>query len=181
MATPGPALDRTRSAHDFGADLTAGSGAVGVSTTVVCSVRISSATSSSLGPSVIGEDVIASPATGGTSCFSAAGGDALDFGKPGMLGTAIAVLVFLRACDCVGVIFGENTGACAGVAGVETCVKSLSDGACEVAGVSGSDGAAIVDVSEGCSSAAACSCIRSTSGVPALAGKATESSDLCRF
>lgn len=62
----------------------------------------------------------------------------------------MAVLVSRRACeDCwVGVGFGEDVCACAGVAGVETLVKSLSDGAWEVAGVSGSDGAAIVEASD---------------------------------
>lgn len=96
-----------------------------------------------------------------------------------MFGTAIAVLVSLRACVCVGVAFGEEKDACAGVAGVETCVNSLSEGACEVAGVSGSDGAAIVDVSEGGSSTAVCSC--PSSAVPSLAGNATAAMVLCRF
>lgn len=60
----------------------------------------------------------------------------------------MAVRVSRRARDgCwVGVGLGEGTGACAGVT-VEL-VKSLSDGAWEVAGVSGSEGAAMVETSD---------------------------------
>jgi hypothetical protein len=48
----------------------------------------------------------------------------------------------------VGVGLGEEVGARAGVTGVDTLTKSLSDGAWEVAGVSGSDGAAMVEASD---------------------------------
>ena len=69
---------------------------------------------------------------------------------------------------CVGVAFvGDVATTCAGVAGVETCEKSLSDGACDVAGVSGSDGAAIVEASEATSSGV-CSC--ASSSINALDG-----------
>ena len=143
---------RTKSAHDLGADFGAGVSFGASASEAGCICEVSVFSSSAFG-------VCSSFVLVGVSCFTVAGGEAsLSFGSPGMFGTAMAVRVSLRACCCcVGVGFGEVVGACAGVAGVETCVKSLSDGACEVAGVSGSDGAAMVDVSEGGSSAeAAC-------------------------
>lgn len=78
-----------------------------------------------------GVGVTASPADDdGDACvLSAAGGEAFGFGKPGIFGTAMAVRVSFRWCVCVGVVFGGDSGACAGVAGVDTCVKSLSEGA----------------------------------------------------
>ena len=81
--------------------------------------------------------------------LSPAGGDGFGLPKPGMFGTAIAVRVSFRAC-CgeTGAVFVGVSVICAGVGGADACVKSLSDGACEVAGVSCSDGAAMVDDSD---------------------------------
>lgn len=72
--------------------------------------------------------------------------------------------------------------------GVETCVKSLSDGAWDVAGVSRADVAATVDVSDAGSSAftlVACSgdasdCCTSLEALERY-GRATVSFDLVRF
>lgn len=72
--------------------------------------------------------------------------------------------------------FDEGTDTGAGVEGVEICVNSLSDGAWDVAGVSGSDGAAMVDVSD------TSSCTTAFSSSPVVRfGSATTSLDSCRF
>lgn len=183
---PFVAFVRTRSAHDFGGAGFGGvfgaacSSAAGACSPLSTSTELCSTTDSAAWPFGVG--VEASVTGVCRSCFSAEDGDCRGLGKPGMFGTAIAVLVSFLVCDGVGVTFGDGTAAWAGVAGVETCVKSLSEGACDVAGVSGSDGAAIVDVSDGASSVAACSCsCGSSSVIPSLAGSATASSDLCRF
>ena len=154
MAPLGAAADalpavflRTKSAQDFGAGL--GGGVFGASTasSVVCVPSVSTTGASPSAGAACAELCVS---TAGACCLSTAGGEALGLAMPGMLGTAIAVLVSRRACwDCVGVVFGDGAFACAGVTGVEALVASLSDGACEVAGVSCSDGGATVEASEG--------------------------------
>jgi len=140
-------LVRTKSAHDFGAlgfggDL--GVSADGTSATASPAVVVSACTG-------------AASAEVGDACWavcSTDGGVAF-FCKPPMLGTATAVLVSFRACCWAGAVdgFDEDAMACAGVVGVETWVKSASDGACDVAGVSRADVAATVEVSDAGSSA----------------------------
>jgi hypothetical protein len=122
-----------------------------------------------LGVSADGTSATASTAGAASACAGAASAEAGDvccvgcstdegvlfFCRPPMLGTATAVLVSLRACCGVGATdgFDEGATACAGVVGVETWAKSASDGACDVAGVSRADVAAMVEVSDAGSSA----------------------------
>lgn len=98
-----------------------------------------------------------------------------------MLGTAIAVLVsLLPCCAWAGVGFGDGTAPAEGVAGMEMTPNSFSDGACDVAGVSNSDGAGRVDVSDARSSTPASWL---SSSLASRAGSATEpiSFKLCRL
>jgi hypothetical protein len=141
---------RTKSAHDLG---TLGFGG-------------------DLGVSVDGASATASVASACACTASAEVGDACCVGcstdegvpffcRPPMLGTATAVLVSLRACCCAELlgVLDEGATACAGVVGVETWVKSTSEGACDVAGVSRADVAATVEVSDvGSSAFALASC-----------------------
>ena len=138
---------RTRSAHDFGAlcfggdlGVSADGASAGASTAGVVSARAGAA----------------SAEVGDACCVGCSTDEGVPFFcKLPMLGTATAVLVSLRACCGVGALEGFDEGAtvCAGVVGVETWAKSASDGACDVAGVSRADVAAMVDVSDAGSSA----------------------------
>jgi hypothetical protein len=116
-------LVRTKSAQDFGA---AGLGGdVGTSAGAVSVVPLTAAVSAWTGAA-------SAAATGGCCvCFSVDVGVPFAFGSPPMFGTAIAVRVSLRACCCAGAPdgLGEDAAAWAGVVGVETCAKSLSEGA----------------------------------------------------
>lgn len=140
-------FERTKSAHDFGA---AGFGGdLGASTD-----EVSAAPSTTATGSVCEEVVSAEAGVGCCAPFSVEGDALFAFCRPLILGTAIAVLVSFLACCCAGGPdgFGEDGTTCAGVVGVDTWLKSLSDGACDVAGVSRAEVAATVDVSEAGSS-----------------------------
>lgn len=130
---------RTRSAHDLG-----GAGLLGACFSSTCT-SLSAATDGaeplaacviSVAPSVLGDSDV--------------GRSFLDFGRVGMLGTAIAVLVSLRPCSVarVGVDMGDVVSVGAFVLGVTRCFEPLSDGSREVVGVSCPAVAVVIGPSE---------------------------------
>jgi len=82
-------------------------------------------------------------------------GDGFGLEMPGMFGTAIAERVSFRTCRTAAL--GDGTAATTVADESEICEKSFSDGAWDVAGVSCSEGAATVDISDATSSVT-CSC-----------------------
>lgn len=82
-----------------------------------------------------------------------------------------------------GMDFGGLGGPWAGVAGVDTCENSVSEGACEVAGVSSSEGAAIVEVSDSATSGTCSAIWRAVSSTVTRGGRATPSMSFrfCHF
>lgn len=98
-------------------------------------------------------------------------------GMAGRIGTA--VLVSLLPCVWAAGALEEDVGLSrAGSVGVVD--TSCSDGACEVAGVSSSEGAATVEASD-CSSSASLSVHVPVSSVASREGSATASFATCRF
>jgi hypothetical protein len=134
------ALDRKRSAHEAGAAF-AGSDAEAcgeaasaamASPIIVCELSVV-ADGESAGTGVCDETLSGSGVSGATEGLRVA-----VTGILGIIGTTgrVAVLVWV----CAGVVVWRTED------GVVGCSESISEGACEVAGVSCSEGAAIVDV-----------------------------------